>query len=214
MAIFWSNVQIAIQSALGTPLALTGISKANPAVVSYTAGTDPANGDYHLLLVQGMYQIDRRVVRVAGENTGADTYQAEGVDSTLFGTFSSGTSTPITFGTTLGTITDVSASGGNPAFADITTIHDSVRKQAPTINDPLTLTFESIFDPTDAALIALKAAADTISERAIRLTFANGWKLLFNGYVSAPLVPTGSKQEVVKTQVVLTSSGRIQLYTT
>ena len=213
MAIFWSNVQIALGT-YGTAMPIVSLTKANPAVLTYTPGVDPANGDYHLLLVQGMYQLDRRIVRVAGENAGADNFQCEGIDSTGYGTFSLGTTTPVTFSTTLGTITDVSASGGAPQFADITTIHDSVRKQAPTINDPLTLTFESIYDPTDAALIALKAAADTISERAIKITFANGWKLLFNGYVSAPLIPTGSKQDVVKTQIVLTSSGRAQVYTT
>ena len=213
MAIFWSNVQIALGT-YGTAMPIVSITKNNPGRLTYTPGVDPANGDYHLLLVQGMYQLDRRVIRVTGENAGSDYFDIEGVDTTDYGTFSSGTTTPIAFSTTLGTITDVSASGGAPQFADITTIHDSVRKQAPTINDPLTLTFESIYDPTDAALIALKAAADTISERAIKITFANGWKLLFNGYVSAPLIPTGSKQDVVKTQIVLTSSGRAQVYTT
>lgn len=213
MAIFWQNVQISV-GVYGTPMSIASITKANPGVVTYTPGVDPTNGDYGLMLVQGMYQLDRRIIRVTNENAAGDHFDMEGVDTTLFGTFSSGTYTPITWTYSLGTITDVSASGGNPSFADITTIHDSVKKQAPTVNDPLTLTMDSIFDPTDTALTALKAAADTISERPIRITFANSWKLLFNGYVSCPLIPTGSKQEVVKTQVVLTSSGRPQLYTT
>ena len=79
----WSNVQVAIQSALGTALTVSAISKASPGVVTYT-GTDPSNGDYHLLEVQGMTQINNRVVRVANVNGGSNTYEAEGIN-TLFG---------------------------------------------------------------------------------------------------------------------------------
>ena len=41
----WSNVQVAVQSALGTANTISGVTKANPAVATYT-GANPANGDY------------------------------------------------------------------------------------------------------------------------------------------------------------------------
>ena len=97
----------------------------------------------------------------------ATTWDIEGVDTTNFGTFSSGSSEKITFGTTLSSATDVTASGGDPEFADITTISDNQRKQTPVITSPFSISFECLFDPADAALIALKAAADNIAQRAL-----------------------------------------------
>ena len=52
----WSNVAVAMQSALATAVTITGITKASPGVVTYT-GTDPSNGDYVFLSVSGMHQL-------------------------------------------------------------------------------------------------------------------------------------------------------------
>jgi hypothetical protein len=80
----WSNVAIAMQSALAAAKTITAITKANPGVATspahgYSAGT------YLLLTVAGMFQLDQRVVRVASPAT--DTFQLEGIDTTNFDTF-------------------------------------------------------------------------------------------------------------------------------
>jgi hypothetical protein len=205
----WSNVAVAVQSALAAADTITGITKANPGVVTATAhGLN--DGDYVLLTVQGMHQLDGRVVRVAGKTT--DTFQLEGVDTTSFDTFSSGTAEAVTFGTTLATATNISASGGDFDFIDVTTIHDNVKKQIPGLANPATFTFENIWDVADAGLVALKSASDSQARRCIRYTFANGQKLVFSGYIGASLLPTGSAQEVVKTSVVITMFGKPSVY--
>jgi len=209
-AIFWTNVAVYIQSALAAAKTITAISKANPGVVT-SAAHGYSTGDYVKMTVQGMYQLNERVVRVANAAT---TWDIEGVDTTNFGTFSSGSSEKITFGTTLSSATDVTASGGDPEFADITTISDNQRKQTPVITSPFSISFECLFDPADAALIALKAAADNIAQRACMIQFAGGQRILFNGYVSAPLIPTGSAGEVVKTNVTISASSRPTIYNT
>ena len=108
----WSNVQVAIQSALAAALPISGITKASPGVVTYSSGTDPVDGDYvYLSSILGMYQLDERVVRVDNANGAGNTFELEGVDTTLFDTFSSGNAQVITFGTTLNLITGVTASG-------------------------------------------------------------------------------------------------------
>lgn len=207
----WSNVAVAVQSALAAADTITGITKANPGVVTATAhGLN--DGDYVLLTVQGMHQLDGRVVRVAGKTT--DTFQLEGVDTTAFDTFSSGTAEAATFGTTLSTATNISASGGDFDFIDVTTIHDNVKKQIPGLANPATFTFENVWDAADAGLIALKTASDSQAKRCVRYTFANGQKLLFSGYIGASMLPTGSAQEVVKTSVVITMFGKPSVYST
>lgn len=206
---YWSNVSVAMQSALATADTITAITKADPGVASSTSH-GIADGSFVLLDIQGMHQLDDRVVRTA--NAGANDFELEGVDTTSYDTFTSGTAQVITFGTTISTLTDISASGGDPEFADITTIHDNVRKQAPTVTSPLVFTFESLWDVSDAGLLALKEASDAIATRAFRFTFSNGQILVFNGYVSAPLTPTGSAQDKVTTPITITSLGRTTTY--
>lgn len=205
----WSNIGIAVQSALAAADTITGITKANPGVVTSTAH-GLVNGDLVVLTVQGMYQLDGRVVRVANKTN--DTFELEGVDTTSYDTFTSGTAEAITFGTTLSTATSVSASGGDFDFIDVTTIHDNVKKQIPGLANPATFSFDNIWDVSDTGLVALKAASDAQAKRAVRFTFANGQKLYFTGYIGATLLPTGGAQEVVKTSVVVTMFGKPTVY--
>lgn len=209
----WSNVAIAIQSALAAALTISGITKASPGVVTYV-GADPSNGDYIKLTVQGMHQLNERVFRVANVNAGSNTLELEGENTTLYDTFTSGSLEVVTFGTTLATSTGLSASGGDFEFIDTTTIHDSVRKQVPGAAAAAVYSFENIWDPADAGLAALKSASDNKAQRCVRFTFANGAKVVFNGYIGATLLPVGSAQEKVTTPVVITMNGRPTAYST
>jgi hypothetical protein len=208
----WSNVAVAVQSALGAVKTITAITKANPGVVTSTAH-GIANGAYVKLTIQGMYQLDSRVVRVA--NQAANTFELEGVDTTLFDTFTSGTAEEITFGTSITTATDITASGGDFDFIPTTTIHVNVKTQIPGPANPATYTFNNIWDISDAGLIALKAASDNQAQRAFRFTFGTaGQKMLFNGYVGATLLPTGTAQDKVVTPATITMFGSPTYYAT
>lgn len=209
----WSNVAIAVQSALATALTITAITKASPGVVSYT-GTDPSNGDYALLKVQGMSQVDYKIVRVANVNGAGNTFEMEGVDSSSYDTFSSGTAEVITFGTTLSVVSGLSSSGGDFNFIDVTTIHDAVNKQIPGNANASSFNLTCLWDPADAGLVALKTAADSKAVRCVKITFADSTKYLFAGYVGATLAPTGSAQQKVETPVVFTVYGRPTAYST
>lgn len=201
----WSNIGIAIQSALAAATTITGITKANPGVVTSVAH-GYSNGDYLVTTITGMSQLDSMVVRVANKTN--DTYELEGVNTTDFDTFSAGTAEKITFGTTLATATSINASGGDFDFLDTTTIHDNVKKQIPGIANPATFSFDNIWDVSDAGLIALKTASDSQLKRAIKFAFANSQKLTFTGYIGCSLLPTGSAQEIVKTSAVITMFGK------
>lgn len=207
----WTNVTVDVQSALASAVTITGITKTDPAVVS-TAGSLPSNGDYVLISASGMSQVDGRVFRVA--NAAAGEFDLEGLDATNYGTFSSGTFQVITFGTSMTTATGLSASGGDFEFIDTTTIHDKTRTQVPGVTSPATYTFESIWDVADAGLIAFQEASDNQAQRAVRFTFANGQKVVFNGYIGATLLPTGQAQDKVTTSVVITMYGRPTVYAT
>lgn len=207
----WSNVAVSVQSALAATKTITAITKASPGVVSSTAH-GYSNGDYVLLTISGMYQLNYRVMRVSSVAT--DTFALEGEDTTNYATFVSGTAQKITFGTSLATLTNINASGGDFDFVDTTTIHDSIKTQIPGLANPSTYSFESFWDPSDAGLIALKSASDSQAQRAILFSFANSQKFVFNGYVGCSLSPTGSAQDLIKTTVVFTSLGGPKAYST
>lgn len=210
----WSNVAIAVQSALATAVTITGITKANPGVVSWSTGTDPANGNFVLLKTQGMSQLDYRIARVANLNGAGNTFELEGIDTTSFDTFTSGTFEVITFGTTLSVVGDLNVSGGDFNMIDVTTIHDNVNKQIPGNANPIVINMGCNWDPADAGLIALKNASDNKAIRCILITFANGAKVLFAGYIGSTNFPTGSAQQKVSTPVTVTSYGRTSNYAT
>lgn len=208
----WSNVAIAVQSSLAAALPISGITKADPGVVTYT-GTDPSNGDYlYLSSIQGMSQVDERIFRAANVNGAGNTVELEDEDTTNYDTFSSGNAQVITFGTTLAIVTDVQVSGGEFDQIDVTTIHDNVRKQIPGAASPIVFSGSCIWDVADAGFAALKAASDVKAKRAIRITFANGQKVVFTGYIGFTGLPTGQAQDKVVTPFQITMFGRPTTY--
>jgi len=209
----WSKVAIAVQSALAAALTITAITKANPAVVTYT-GADPSNGDFLLLTVQGMFQVDGRIFRVANVNAGANTLELEGENSTLYDTFSSGSFEVITFGTTLAATLSLASSGGEARMENITTIHDDRDIEVPGNFSAISYTLDNIWDVADAGLVALKYASDNKLKRAIRITFANAQKVLFTGYVACSLLPGGSAPSKVTTPAAISMFGRPTVYAT
>lgn len=211
----WSNVSVQIQSALGTAKTISAITKANPAAVTSAAhGFTGGQNNYVLISAVGMYQVDSRVFKIDSNGSPDDvnSFALSGEDSTLYDTFTSGSAQLITFGTTMQTATGLTASGGDFAFINTTTIHDNISKQIPGLPTPATYTFESLWDPSDTALIALKAASDVQALRAVKFTFSGGQKVLFNGYVGCTMLPTGAAQDKVVTQVVITMFGKPTIY--
>lgn len=76
-------------------LTITGVTQANPAVVTYT-GTDPVNGqEVFISGVVGMTQLNNRSFKIANVNGGANTFELQtlagaNINSTAFGAYSSG----------------------------------------------------------------------------------------------------------------------------
>ncbi len=205
----WSNVAVAMQSAIAADVTITAISKASEGVV--TATNTYTNGDFVYLKAQGMFQLDGRVARV--KTVSGAGFTLEGVDTTSFETFSSGTCAKITFGTSITTATSLSSSGGDFDFIDTTTIHGNAKTQIPGLPNPSTYTFENIWDVSDAGLLAMKAAGDAQGIRAFKFTFGTGGQIMvFAGYVGASLLPGGSAQDKVTTSAVITMNNSPSYY--
>lgn len=208
--IVWKNVAVDMQSTQGVLKNITAITKASTAVAT-SAGHGLANGDIIFLEVQGMRQLNEKAVRVAGVTT--DTFKLEGVDSTRFDDFVSGTAAKVTLGHPITTATTISSSGGNFDFIDTTTIHDNAKSQIPGLPSATDFTMEHIFDPTDPGLLALKDASDNQERRVFRFRFGSSGKiLLFAGHVGCSLLPGGQAQQLVTAQSTMTINGTPTYY--
>lgn len=205
----WTKVAVAIQTALAATKTISAITKANPGVATSTAH-GYTNAQEVLLLVTGMSELNKVVVRVA--NVTANTFELQGIDTTLFGTFATGTAQLITFGAAASTFQDINGSGGDAADVDQTTIHDDFKKVIPGLKSPIGYTFNSLFDPADAALIELKKADFSKTERAFRFTFSNANAAYGYGYATCPLFPSGSAGNSVQTPVSFKVQGAMTAY--
>jgi len=211
MATFWKNVQVSMQSATATAVTITGITKASPGVVSHS-GTDPSDGDYVLLEVSGMNKVNNRVVRVASQASG--TFELEGIDTTNYTTFSSGTFKVLTLGNAFSTMTEVSPQGGESEKIDLTTIHDSQRVEALGVKSAFSVDSTLIYDNADATHVAAAAASEEDAEKAFMIQFSNNSRLLWYGFVSMSNLPGGQAQGVVTTPISITSTGLLTSYAT
>jgi len=205
----WSNVAVAMQSALGADITITAISKASEGVV--TATNTLSNGDFVSLTIQGMYQLNDRVARVKAVS--GSGFTLEGVDTTLFDTFSSGTANKITFGTSITTATNITSSGGDFDLIDTTTIHGNAKTQLPGLPEATNFTMDHIWDVSDAGLLAMKTANDNQSMLAVKFTIGTGGPVVvFAGYIGAHLLPGGQSQGLVTTKTTFTVYGSPTYY--
>lgn len=207
----WSQVAIAMQSALAASISITAITKAVGGVVTTGSAHSLSNGDYIAVTSQGMWQVNDRVFRISSAS--GTTLTLEGEDTTNYDTFTSGSLQKITFGTSVTTATNLSSSGGNFDMIDTTTIHQNQKSQIPGLPAAASYDMDNIWDVSDAGLVALKQAYDAQSKRAFKFTFGTGGQIMvFTGYVGANLLPGGSAQQLVTTKAVISMSGSPTYY--
>jgi hypothetical protein len=155
-----------------------------------------------------MREVNNRIVRVANVNAAGNTFELDELNTSGFGTFTSGSMYPLTFGNSFSTLLDWNTAGGDATFDNEETIHDDIEILAPVRFSAITYTSTSIWDPADATLIAANLASDAKAQRAFRFTFANGRKHAFYGYVGFPFVLGGQAPNKVTSPLTITSQGR------
>lgn len=201
----WKNVAVDMQSVIGSTVAISAITKADPAVVTAT-GHGLSNGDIIYAEALGMRQVNERAFRVSGVS--GDDFALEGIDSTAFDDFTSGTIQKVTLGTSITTATDINGSGGDFDFIDTTTIHDNTKTQVPGLPSAISYSMTHHWNISDAGQVAMKEASDAQARRVIKFTFGTGGKIMiFAGYCGFAGLPGGSAQDKVTTTGVFTLNG-------
>ena len=206
----WVKVAVAMQSAIGSDLTISGITLASPGVATSTAH-GLSDGEYVKFTISGgMPQLNGRIIRVDNKTT--DTWELEDVATTAYDAFTAGVANEITFGTAFTSLLDASPSGGEQQFITYRLLHDDQENQIPSVKSAQVYTFRTLWDPADAALAAAEVAGDTAAERGVKFTFSNGKIFVFNGYVGFTSQPQGTAGELVEATMTITGKGRGKAY--
>lgn len=85
------TTHVPVRKSLANSQNITNITQANPAVVTYAGSDTYSNGDIvRISDVVGMVQVNGNDYTVANVNTGANTFELSGIDSTGYSAYSSG----------------------------------------------------------------------------------------------------------------------------
>jgi hypothetical protein len=205
-----SGLRLSMQSAIAAAKTISGITNAAPGVISST-GHGYSDGDIVLLEVQGMTELNNRLFVVSGSAT--DSFQLEDVegtgeiDTTSYGTFSSGTAKKVTLGTSITGTQGFAPSGGDVKFLDTTTVQDTSDTQEANGFTAQSYQLTQQWDPADSAQLAMIEASRLGERRAFRIMWPNGRFVLFYGTVGYKGAPGGENQGVTTAPAALALSG-------
>ena len=162
--------QLAIAAAKAATKTITGITKANPAVVTSTAH-GYANGDpVFIAAVVGMTELNG--AWYIATNITANTFELRGVDSTGYGTYVSGGTAQDPVWSTWCEVNGWNVSGGQAAEIDVTTICSTAKEYETGLQDFGTVSTDYNFVPKTSIqtfLATARASAETVP---MRLTLA------------------------------------------
>lgn len=206
-----SGLKLYMESAIAAATTITAVTKAAPGVFSATGHTF-ANGDFVLLEINGMIELNYQVMKVVGVVAGtsfqvAGLDGATGLDTLKYSTFTSGTAKKLTLGTSIPGVQDFSPVGGDIKTTDCTTVSDTSDKEivvgATAQSKELTLHW----DPSSTAQQAMRDAYATLANKAFRTVWPDGaWEAWYGtvGYTGAA---GGGKQGVTTTKAKITQLG-------
>lgn len=194
--------QIAIASTYGASKNMTAVTNAAEAVATLEASHGIIVNDI-MEVTSGWDLLTNRILRAKVVATNDVTLEGFNSSSTSRFPAGSGTGTirEITAWTGITQIKDVATQGGEQQFEDITTIADFIRKQKPTVRNPVSLSLTVFDDPSLSWYAVVLAAANAATPTALRITLPNGSLLYANCYWSLQTTPSIASQQSLTAKI-------------
>lgn len=209
-----STAQVAQQSKFyvsgtpGTAYAVTAITKAAKAAVTWTSGAVPAAGDVIIFgAISGMPEING-LLGIVSVASGSSFTVA--IDSSGFATAgTTGTATPQTF-SKVGNVQDFTPDGGTATVIDVTNLDSTAKEKRQGLQDNgnYSLTFDS--DDTDAGQLRLLAARAAQAVLVFKQTYPGGLKIrAWQGFVQKVTEPAAGVDKVLSSSATIVVTGPI-----
>lgn len=184
-ALIGTNTKVEVQKTLSSAITVTGVTKASPGVATYSGTDDLTTGDVVVFSVTGgMVELDGQAVRVGTVDTGGNTFQLEGLDTTDYSTWTEGSAYEVTAWETLDSAQNVTMPNPTPNKLDCTTLIDKQKQYVFGLPDAPDGSITGLFNPAGAAEQLIFAATRQNETMVFRLNWADGRATIFNGYVS------------------------------
>lgn len=210
-----SGLKLYMESAIAAAKTISAATNAAPGVFT-SASHGYSNGDIVLLEVQGMVEVHGRLFKVVSVATDtfriADVDGTNGIDTTDYGVFSSGTAKKITFGTTITGVADFSPSGGDIKTVPTTTVNDTVDTEIVVGATAMSYSLTMQWDPTNAAQQAMIAAFQARANKGFKVLWPDGAFVLFYGTVGYTGAPGGGNQGVTTSPAKIAMLGPLTAY--
>ncbi len=181
--IIGNNINMEVQQAIGPVLTVSAVTQANPGVCTFTPDTSgsPAIGDVVVFTVtDGMDELDGQACRVLDVDTAGTSFTLEGIDTTDFDDFVSGTVRVVEEFAPFAKSRTVSAPNAEPPEIDITTLKDKRQKIAYGLPGAIKGAVTALFNPGGTTEALIISASEHQSALALRLTYADGRQTVAN----------------------------------
>lgn len=196
-----------VETALATGKAITGITQADPAVV-----TCPSHGysDGDLIKITGvvgMQQVNNRAFIIDNQDT--NSFELKNIDSTDYTAFSSGGSpeTGLAQKVTLsavGEVRDIPEMGGTePNEFDVSHLLSVAEEKLAGLPRQSNVSFNVWFDPSTANHLTLLKANEDLEDRAFKITNPTSWNLGIVAQVGGVKVSGGDVNSAFSATVTL-----------
>lgn len=207
-----NGTTIDIEATSGPSFAITGITNANPAVVS-AADADATVGDVAVFDELGWTGLNGRAFKatavsgtgftIGGVNTTGDRYPVGG---------GVGSGHLVETWSQISQVTEVGSSGGEQQFLTFGFLEEDDDRQIPTSKSPASVTLTVADDPALPFIAIVEAADQDRLPRAIRFNKPNGEQLVFAAFVSISPVPAFQRNELITRVITLSFNGRPSRY--
>ena len=178
------KTRVEIASTYASAIILSGITNANPAVLSAAAHGLLNGAIGYISLVSGMEQLLGQAISVDAPTAG--TFAAEGVNTTDYGTFVSASLIPVATWLTLAKSTSYTIGGGAGSEIDTTVLLDEFDQSETGNLAAQTVQVSGFSDFQLPAMQTLRTAAIGSKLTVFRLSLENGERRVFCGVPTLP----------------------------
>lgn len=196
----------------GTPIDVTALSNADPAVA--TAASHGLLDNDEVLLTSGWEEATENVFRV--DQLTASSFALLGLDSTdeRFHPPGSGIGSvrKITNWTEMPQVIGIDTQGGDPRFVDVQLLASQYATRIPTGFNPVSATLTLAHDPANATYKQMLAIGRVRRLVAFKIAVAGGGLSYGYGYMSASEAPSLQAGQVNQVQVAMTFQRRLVSY--
>lgn len=202
--------RLELGTVLATAITVTGISKAAEAVV--TAVNTFQAGDWVMFgEVVGMVELNYVTARVKAPS--GSSFTLEGIDSTAFGTWTSGTCQKITTWSTVAQATSVDFGSGSAEEIDVTVLLDSARQVQPGLLTQPTISVNVFSDYSSSAQAAIDVRAYASTVTPFRATKKSGHVRGWSGVPSTIGESVNVNSPITGSFTIINRAARVVKYT-